>query len=71
MAHHGNGGLSGSFYRKAAEGGIKTAFFDAPEWLFHPAADTPYTTAQNASLMESLGADVVYFATAPNRVMLQ
>lgn len=71
MGHHGNGGLNEAFYRKVAEGGTRVAFFDAPEWLFHPAAGSSYTSEQNAALMQSLGAKVVYFATAPNAVLIR
>lgn len=68
MGHHGNGGLSNEFYRLASPG---TAFFDAPEWLMNPEEEGRYTTPANRQLMESLGAEVYYFQTAPNRIRLR
>lgn len=68
MGHHGNGGLSEEFYRKVHP---KVAFFDAPEWLMHPEDDSHgWTTPQNCELMESMGAEVYYYATTPNEVEL-
>ena len=68
MGHHGNGGLSEEFYRLAAPEG---AFFDAPEWLMNPPEPGRYTTPENRRLMESLGAQVYYYATAPNEILLR
>lgn len=68
MGHHGNGGLSNEFYRLASPG---TAFFDAPEWLMNPEEEGRYTTPANRQLMESLGAEVYYYKTAPNRIRLR
>lgn len=68
MAHHGNGGLSEAFYRLASP---RAAFFDAPEWLMNPEEGKRYTTPANRRLMESLGAEVFYYATAPNRIELK
>lgn len=72
MSHHGNSGLGSAFYKKAAAtGNLEVAFFDAPEWLFHPAKGTNFTTEETRKLMKSLGAKNVYFKTAPNSVLLQ
>lgn len=69
MGHHGNGGLSEEFYRLLAP---EAAFFDAPEWLMNP-VDNPngWTTPENRELMESLGAQVYYYATVPNQIELK
>lgn len=67
MGHHGNGGLTEEFYRLVSP---KAAFFDAPEWLMNPGEDTKYTTPQNRELMESLGAEIYYFSSAPNFIVL-
>jgi beta-lactamase superfamily II metal-dependent hydrolase len=72
MSHHGNSGLGAAFYKQAAsKGNLELAFFDAPEWLFHPAKGTNFTTEETRKLMKSLGARNVYFKTAPNSVLLQ
>ncbi len=68
MGHHGNGGLSEAFYRLAAPG---IAFFDAPDWLMNPGEEGRYTTPENRKLMESLGAEVYSYDTAPNRIELK
>ncbi len=69
MGHHGNGGLSESFYRITTP---KVAFFDAPEWLMSPENnDNGWTTPKNLELMTSMGADFYYYATAPNRIELK
>lgn len=68
MGHHGNGGLSEGFYRLAAPG---AAFFDAPEWLMNPEEGSSYTTPANRQLMESMGAEVYYYRTAPNQIRLR
>ena len=68
MGHHGNGGLSADFYRLTQP---KGAFFDAPEWLMNPAEGASYTTPQNRQLMEEMGAEIYYYATAPNRIILK
>lgn len=68
MGHHGNGGLSEEFYRLAAP---RVAFFDAPEWLMNPKEGKSFSTPANRQLMESLGAEVYYYATAPNRIELK
>lgn len=68
MGHHGNGGLSEDFYRLAAP---KAAFFDAPDWLMNPKEDGRYTTPENRKLMESLGAEIYSYETAPNRIELK
>ncbi len=68
MGHHGNGGFSEEFLRLASP---KAAFFDAPEWLMNPQEEGRYTTLENRRLMESLWAEVYYYATAPNEVILR
>lgn len=68
MAHHGNGGLNEAFYRLVAP---RIAISDAPEWLFHPAEGTPYDSVQKTAIMESMGAQVLYYATAPNIIKLK
>lgn len=68
MGHHGNGGLSEGFYRLTAP---RTAFFDAPEWLMNPGEGMNYTTPENRRLMESMGAAVYYYNTAPNQIILK
>lgn len=68
MGHHGNGGLNEEFYRLVQP---KVAFSDAPEWLFHPAEGTKYDSREKTALMESMGATVYYYATAPNVIRLK
>lgn len=68
MSHHGNGGCSEAFYRLAAP---RTAFFDAPDWLMYPEEDGRYTSPDNRRLMESLGAEIFSYGTAPNRIELR
>lgn len=68
MGHHGNGGLSEGFYRLASP---RAAFFDAPEWLMNPEEGKNFTTPANRQLMESLGAEVYDYSTAPNRIELR
>ncbi len=68
MGHHGNGGLSEEFYRLTRP---KAAFFDAPEWLMNPAEGLNYTTPAKRELMESMGAEIFYYKTAPNRIELK
>lgn len=68
MAHHGNGGLQESLYRVTEP---KAAFFDAPEWLMNPGEGKNYTTPANRALMEGMGAEIFYYATAPNRIELK
>lgn len=67
MGHHGNGGLSEEFYRLTEP---QAAFFDAPEWLMNPAEGANYTTPENRKIMESMGAKIFYYTTAPNRIEL-
>ncbi|MCR4674775.1 MAG: MBL fold metallo-hydrolase [Lachnospiraceae bacterium] len=67
MGHHGNGGLNEEFYKLVSP---SVAFFDAPEWLMNPEGETTYTTPENRELMESLGAKIYYFNTAPNYIIL-
>lgn len=68
MGHHGNGGLAESFYQATEP---KAAFFDAPEWLMNPEEGKIYTTPANKALMESMGAQIYYYATAPNTIKLK
>lgn len=68
MGHHGNGGLQENFYR-ATE--AKGAFFDAPEWLMNPEEGKHYTTPVNRGIMESMGARIYYYNTAPNRIRIK
>ncbi|MDO4521645.1 MAG: MBL fold metallo-hydrolase [Eubacteriales bacterium] len=69
MGHHGNGGLSAKFYRQTQP---KAAFFDAPPWLMHPQDESlGYTTPENADLMESMGAKIYDYQTAPNEIVLK
>ena len=69
MGHHGNGGLSEEFYRLVEP---KSAFFDAPDWLMNPEdPESTWTTPQNRELMESMGADIYAFSTAPNCIELK
>lgn len=68
MGHHGNGGLSEAFYRLTSP---KAAFFDAPDWLMYPEEGAGYTTPANRALMESLGARIYSYRTAPNRIELR
>lgn len=69
MGHHGNGGPGKRFYRLADP---YTAFFDASEDLMNPKdPDSKWTTPQNRELMESLGAEIYYYATAPNSIRLR
>lgn len=69
MGHHGNGGLNEDFYRLVQP---SVAFADAPEWLFHPEDGTAtYDSEIKTALMESMGATVYYYATAPNMVIIR
>lgn len=65
MGHHGNGGLDETVYRVICP---QRAFFDAPEWLMQ---DESRNAPEKKELMESLGAEVNYYATAPNLVRLK
>lgn len=68
MGHHGNGGLSEKFYRLVNP---EVAFFDAGEQLMNPSEGNTWTTPQNRELMESLGAEIYYFETGENSVVLE
>lgn len=68
MGHHGNGGLNEDFYRMVHP---RIAFSDAPEWLFHPGSGSIFDSEAKTALMESMGATVYYYATAPNSVKLK
>jgi len=65
MAHHGNATLPDAFYALVNP---TVALFDAPDWLMD--SDT-YTTKQEKKYMESIGATVYYYNTAPNRFVLK
>lgn len=73
MGHHGNGGLTDKFYEYVKP---KVAFFDAPDWLMENIKpDTgeqgKWDTPENITLMESLGATIYGFPTAPNSITLK
>lgn len=69
MGHHGNGGLSEKFYRLTKP---QAAFFDAPDWLMNPQdPESIWTTPLNRALMESMGANVYSFHTAPNQIWMK
>lgn len=68
MGHHGNGGPSEAFYRLASP---RAAFFDAPAWLMNPEEGKSFTTPINRQLMESMGAKVYDYTTAPNKIELR
>lgn len=68
MGHHGNGGLAENFYRATEARG---AFFDAPEWLMNPEEGKNYSTPVNRQIMESMGAEIYYYGTAPNKIQLK
>lgn len=65
MGHHGNGGLSETFYRMVQP---KAAFFDTPDWLMYPEEGSSYTTPINREIMESMGCKIYSYDTAPNIV---
>lgn len=67
MGHHGNGGLNREFYETVAP---KTAFFDAPNWLFYDETGV-YTTPQNRAIMENIGSQIKNYETAPNTIILK
>ena len=65
MAHHGNVTSPDTFYALVDPA---VALFDAPDWLMD---GENYTTKQEKSYMESIGATVYYYNTAPNRFELK
>lgn len=65
MGHHGNSTLSDELYEDI---GANTAFFDAPDWLIN---GEKYSTHHYIDLMESMGAKVLSFSSAPNTVEIQ
>lgn len=65
MGHHGNGGMDESVYRAIAP---KAAFFDAPESLMQ---NMELNTPVKKALMESLGVEILYYATAPNTIVME
>lgn len=50
---------------------IRERFFDAPDWLMNPEEGKNYSTPANRQLMESLGAQIFDYSTAPNIVELK
>jgi len=65
MAHHGNASLPDAFYEFVAPA---VALFDAPDWLME---GENYTAKQKKIYMESIGATVYSYNTAPNRFNLK
>lgn len=65
MGHHGNGGMDESIYRMISP---KKAFFDAPESLMQNAE---LNAPRKKAFMEELGAEICYYATAPNTIKLR
>jgi len=65
MGHHGNNTLSDAFYALVDP---DVALFDAPDWLMD--SDT-YTTSIEKTYMESIGATIYYYHTAPNQFELK
>ena len=66
MGHHGNGGLKKKFYTAVSP---SIAFFDAPDWLMYDETGS-YDTPAKIELMESLGAQILSFNSAPNSVKI-
>ncbi len=66
MGHHGYGGPKKKFYKRVAP---SIAFFDAPESLMSGESKT--NTLEKVALMESLGAEIYWYDTAPNQVLLR
>lgn len=65
MGHHGNGGMSEEVYQVISP---EVAFFDAPQWLME---DETRDAPRKRELMESLGAEIYSYQTAPNYVILE
>lgn len=65
MGHHGNGGMSEELYGLVAP---RVAFFDAPEWLM---VDETRNAPAKKRYMESIGAEVFDYTTAPNRIVIK
>lgn len=73
MAHHANGGVTDEVYAWIAP---TIAFADCPHWLrtnLNPQTGEPgrWTTPERIALMESMGAEVLSFDTAPNVIKIQ
>ncbi len=73
MGHHGNGGLTDEFYQYVSP---KVAFFDAPEWLMkniNPSTgkEGKWDTPEKIELMESMGATIYGYPSAPNTITLK
>lgn len=68
MGHHGNGGLSEELYKIVSP---QVAFFDAPEWLMYPEEGAWYITPTNIKLMEKLGAQILWYNTSPNTIVMR
>ena len=67
MGHHGYGGLNDDFYQMVQP---EIAFFDAPDWLMYDTTGK-YDNPEHIKLMESMGADIRSFNTAPNSIVLK
>lgn len=65
MGHHGNGGMTEEVYRVINP---KVAFFDAPQSLMD---NEELDAVRKQTLMEDIGADILYYSTAPNSVILK
>ena len=65
MGHHGNGGMSEEVYQVINP---EVAFFDAPQRLME---DETRDAPRKRELMESLGAEIYSYQTAPNYVILE
>lgn len=68
VSHHGNGGLSTDLYYWVMADKV---FFDAPDWLFNPAADSSYDTEKNKKYFEMKGNVIYSYSTAPNSVVMR
>ena len=65
MGHHGNGGMDERVYQKISP---REAFFDIPEGMMQ---DERLNAGEKRALMDSLGAKIHYYATAPNVIKLK
>ena len=65
MGHHGNGGMEEGVYRQIAP---KLAFFDMPDAMMQ---DAGLDAVNKRTLLESLGAQIRTYGTAPNSIGLK
>lgn len=65
MGHHGNGGMEEGVYRQIAP---KLAFFDMPDAMMQ---DAGLDAVNKRTLLESLGAQIRTYGTAPNAIGLK